>query len=301
MGITAAAMFFLILESKRTVEFAAMGLEMCIRTVIPSLFPFFVLSIWLTGNLSGGNGLLPILLSGFLGGYPVGAQAAAESFQAGRIPRETAEYLLTFCSQAGPAFLFGMVAAQFPERKFIWMLWIIQILSALSVAAFSGYPPRVDATHQPGPSVPLARAMKQALGAMASVCGWVVSFRVILGFLSLIPLNPAWRALLWGFLELTNGCMCLGAVESLPTRFLLAGIILNFGGICVALQTASVIDKLSLEHYLRGKVMQTAFAFLYCHAFTGNWTALIPIPVIFLLNSRYTNAKNSSIPSRIGV
>ena len=112
---TLVSMGILVLDCRRTVTFAAQGIALCTATVIPSLFPFFVLSIYLTGNLSGGSGYLPILLSGFLGGYPVGAQAVTENWKTGRISRETANKMLMFCSQAGPSFLFGMVAARFPE------------------------------------------------------------------------------------------------------------------------------------------------------------------------------------------
>ena len=135
LTLTILAMVLLILDSRNTVRFAAKGIDLCIRTVIPSLFPFFVLSIYLTGNL-GGSGILPVLISGFLGGYPTGAQAAAQLWRTGRITRTQGNKLLLFCSQAGPSFLFGMVAAQFPERSYLWKLWAVQILSALCVFLF---------------------------------------------------------------------------------------------------------------------------------------------------------------------
>ena len=85
-------------------------------------------------------------------------------------------------------------------------------------------------------------------------------FRVILGFtehwfLWLLP--PVFQTVITGILELTNGCLSLAQIESVPLRFLLAAGFLSFGGICVAMQTDSVIGELSLRKYCIGKLLQT--------------------------------------------
>ena len=50
-----SAMLILVLDSKTALLGAQKGIELCIYTVIPSLFPFFVISILLTGALSGSS------------------------------------------------------------------------------------------------------------------------------------------------------------------------------------------------------------------------------------------------------
>lgn len=300
LTLTILAMVLLILDSRNTVRFAAKGIDLCIRTVIPSLFPFFVLSIYLTGNL-GGSGVLPVLISGFLGGYPTGAQAAAQLWRTGRITRTQGNKLLLFCSQAGPSFLFGMVAAQFPERSYLWKLWAVQILSALCV--FLLIPRDTYCKNIPADPLQLSltTAMQRALSAMVRVCGWVVIFRVILGYLSALHLSETVTILLGGILELANGCMELKSVESLELRFFLGAIMLNFGGICVLLQTASVAEGLDIGIYLLGKLLQTGFCILISLTFLGHWKGLIPILLIFLLFRSPFTAKKGSIPAEIGV
>lgn len=313
----AFAMGVLILDSRNAVDAAAEGVDICIRTVIPSLFPFFVLSIFLTGSLEdasilrpicplfrAGNGAEGVLISGLLGGYPVGAQAAAEAFKGGRITRHTAERLLMFCSQAGPSFLFGMVAAQFPNAKYGWMLWAVQLLSAWSVAQLIPVPNESDTSSTRTKQITITDAMKKAIHAIASVCGWVVIFRVFLNFFDkwmfrFLPV--ALRILLSGLLELTNGCLILNEISNISVRFILASIMLNFGGICVLMQTASVTQGFNLKHYIRGKLLQTFFVPLYCLCFLGNFAALIPIGGIFLLSFRGNLRKNSSNPAIVGV
>lgn len=294
------AIFFLILESRSAMRFAAQGIDLCMQTVIPSLFPFFLISIYLTGNVSG-NGTVPVILSGLLGGYPVGAQAAAEAFRTGRITRATASRMLMFCSQAGPAFLFGMVAAQFPEQKYGWILWGIQLLSGVSVACLVHRPESLRNMRISNAAVSFSGAMKSAIRAMASVCGWVVIFRVILGFISFLPIPGIWHVLISGLLELSNGCICLDTVQNVALRFLLAAIMLNFGGICVLLQTASVVGTLDLRYYVFGKLVQTGFAILYTVVFFGYCSALLPVFFVLLLRFGSKSAKNSSIPAHIGV
>ena len=46
-------MLALILDGRTAIDGARQGIELCLRTVIPSLFPFFVLSILLTSSLLG--------------------------------------------------------------------------------------------------------------------------------------------------------------------------------------------------------------------------------------------------------
>ena len=89
---SALGMLVLILDAKTALSGAAAGVELCIRTVIPSLFPFFFLSVMLTATLVGRalpplrwlgrllrlpEGAECIYITGLLGGYPVGAQNIA--------------------------------------------------------------------------------------------------------------------------------------------------------------------------------------------------------------------------------
>ena len=110
-----------------------------------------------------------------------------------------------------------------------------------------------------------------------------------------------WKILLSGLLELTNGCLQLEAVENPDFRFLLAAVMLNCGGICVFLQTASVARGLNLKYYLLGKLLQTGFSVLYSLGFLGFWQALIPIFGVIYLFRRRIPVKRSSIPAEVGV
>ena len=70
---SALGMLVLILDAKTALSGAAAGVELCIRTVIPSLFPFFFLSVMLTATLVG-RALPPLRWLGRLLRLPEGAE-----------------------------------------------------------------------------------------------------------------------------------------------------------------------------------------------------------------------------------
>ncbi len=275
-----AGILALILDGKTALSGARMGIELCIRTVIPCLFPFFFLSVFLTGGLSDSfagilrpvgklcgipQGAEGILVSGFLGGYPVGAKALGDAFRSGQLTRKEANRLLSFCSNAGPAFLFGMAGQLFEDPMTPWFLWAIHLFSAFLVSQIVFFPG--DKICVPGPSRcgSASDAMSAAVHAMAQVCGWVVLFRVVIAFLSrwvLWALPDVFQVIVSGFLELSNGCLALMALPEEKTRFVLCAGMLSWGGVCVLMQTSSVTEGLSLTAYLRGKALQTLFSML---------------------------------------
>jgi sporulation integral membrane protein YlbJ len=281
---TISAAFFsialLILDSTTAFSGAAEGLELCIRTVIPSLFPFFILSIGLVGSWTGlsiaplrllgkilhiPSGVESILIPGFLGGYPVGAQAIAECYHRNQITADTAERLSAFCNNAGPAFIFGIVSQFFPGMKYCWILWGVHIVSAVLVAAILPKTKRSEPSAMSVKTLTLSEIMNRALRATATVCGWIIIFRVILAFLDrwiLWRFSTIVQAAIYGILELSNGCCMLTSISSPELRFVLSSGMLAWGGLCVTLQTRSVTEGLSIKAYLKGKFLQTVFSVL---------------------------------------
>ncbi len=276
------AMLMLILDSKTALSGGIEGLKVCLMTVIPSLLPFFVLSILLTSTLSGLQlkflrpigglckmppGAEPLLLLGLLGGYPAGAQAVAQTYREGQLTQKDARRLLGFCSNAGPAFLFGIAALAFPKAWMAWALWLIHILSAILTGAILPGKALQPVTLSQTRSLTFSRSMEQAIKVLAKVCGWVILFRILLSFLDrwiLWYFPTEIRVVLTGILELANGCLQLTKISSLPLRFCICSAILALGGVSVAMQTLSVTDSLGLGLYLPGKLLQCAISLLLC-------------------------------------
>ena len=126
-ALALAAAFAALLRFPQEVSAAVTeGLRLSVSVLIPSLFPFFICvnltsALGLTGVLArvfapvmrqmfhvSGAGCTAVLC-GAAGGYPSGAQCVAALYREGQLSRAEAEYLLLFCNNAGPAFLFGAV------------------------------------------------------------------------------------------------------------------------------------------------------------------------------------------------
>ena len=312
-------MLILILDGQTALEGARTGIELCLKTVVPSLFPFFILSILLTSSFSGSSlpllrplgrlcgiprSMEAILISGFLGGYPVGAQSIASAYHSGQLSRTDAERMLGFCNNAGPAFLFGMISSLFSDHRTVWILWGIHIFSAVMVSLL--FPADSSDCRKPAntASISVSDALRSAIRVMAAVCGWVVLFRVIITFLSrwvlwLLP-NTAQVALI-GILELSNGCCELASIADPSLRFILCAGMLAFGGLCVTMQTKAVTVGLSGKYYYLGKVLQTAFSLLLsCAVSLHLWILLAAFGVCPLVMF-WKRQKRSSIPAAVGV
>ena len=250
-------MLVLILDGRTAMAGAAQGLEICMTTLIPSLFPFFVLSAMLTSRLSAGG----LLLAGILGGYPLGAGNAARGYRTGQLTRREAERLAVLSNCAGPSFLFGVMGPVLDDAVLAALLWGVYLLSVLALGMVL---PGGGGSRGESRPLTLQQALSGSIRAMAGVCGWVVLFRVLLAILDrwVLWLLPDWgRICVYGLLELSNGCLALDGMAPGPAFVLAAGF-LAFGGICVFLQTASAARELSLKLYFPGKCFQAAFSML---------------------------------------
>lgn len=315
--LSALCILLLILDGPRAVLGASEGIALCLRVVIPTLFPFFLFSNILIGTLWGQrfgplrwlgrlisvpNGGESILIPAFLGGYPAGTAAISNLYRSGSLDRREAERLMAFCNNAGPSFLFGMVGPAFSGIGTVWTLWGTQLLGAWVAArlipSMGTAPISIPATPQS-----ISEAMQKALRTIASVCGWVLVFRILLAFLQPLLskiLSPEQMVLAAGLLELSNGCCLLPQIANPQLRFLFANLMLSLGGLCVTMQIASAAGTLSLGPYFRGKGIQAAVCLMVSlvpESTRPLCLILTPALVIFLQKMR----KSSSILQRVGV
>ena len=286
-------MAVLILDSRCAAEAARQALDLCIGTLIPSLFPLFVLSAMLIPALKdlslprlsrllgfpkGSGGLF---LIGCAGGFPVGAACIAQAAEKKLLPRENAEDLLGLCSFCGPSFLFGVVARVLSLRDAA-LLFLIQLETAVLIAAFRHRP--TPAACSPGAEpMTLPQAVRRAVSSMATVCAWVILAGVTAGFLKrwLFPLLPeALGVFLTGILELTNGIFALNVLS--PTlRLPFCAVFVTFGGVSVLLQIAALAAPAGLRmgRCICQKLLQAFLAALLAGMIQmlGAWALVIPV------------------------
>jgi len=326
----AAGMLIIIFDSKTALRGASEGIALCLNILIPSLFPFFFLSIILTASLSGqvvsilqpltaacgipngAQSLLPICL---LGGYPVGAQNISLLYRQGQLSQAGAMRLIAFCNNAGPAFIFGVLGPMFINRIMPWLLWLIHLCSALSVGLLIPSEKSEHIVQFPDRRIRITDALLQSVKTMSLVCGWVVVMRIVLTFMDtwflwFFPRTVG--VILTGILELSNGCIRLAELDCEGLRFLIASAFLSLGGICVTLQTASIAEGIPLKLYFPGKMLQASISIFMSYVFQFvlpqnirfrcDWIALASVTIILFIATVLLHTENNSrIPVMIDV
>ncbi len=277
----------LIFYSEQAMDGARRGLELCGRVIIPSLFPFFVLSDMMRqaglpaalgrraapymSRLFGVSGAgAACFVLGVTGGYPLGASVVAGLVRDGSISREEGERLLCFCNASGPAFIVGAAGAGvFGGAGPGLLLYAAHILASATVGILMarGHKSGVIAMPRTSKAEPdragaLTRAVSSSVKAVLTVCGFVVTFTVIvdtleaIGIFSLLAGELAFgsklglrfsRALLTGFLELGGGIGAMQGLALSPLNLALASFIIGWGGVSVHFQTAAVIDGTGMK------------------------------------------------------
>lgn len=291
----------LLCYSKAVSAAMTQALALCVQVLLPSLFPFFVLSSmfistgvvqrlstrlekpfqWLFG-LPGSFGAA--LLLGAAGGYPVGAKTIATLYQQGQCSKRDAEKALRFCNNAGPAFLISAVGASLLQDPHAGLnLYAVHVLSALIIGFIyrkntdnvKYHCITVDHMRSTATISLFLRAVTDAFSSFLNVSAFVLIFSVISTMLQQLPLIDSlhclpgggilWYGLLAGFLELTSGVACL-TQGVLPSSILLPALsfLCGWGGCSVHFQTISLLHDagLSCRQYLKSKLLQGILAAL---------------------------------------
>ena len=285
-----SAMVLLIAEPQIASAAVCAGLQLCAAVLIPSLFPFFVCTNLITElgyaqavaspagpftqKLFGVSGAgATALLLGLVGGYPSGAQVCANLYTSGAVSKKEAEQLALFCSNAGPAFVFGVMGARvFASVRAGILLYASQILSAIALGALlkkdgmntgSG---RIKAQPEKSFSEAFTSSVKNAGQSALHITMFVTIFSVIAAFLA-SPFKTLFAdavfPLVTGILELSAGSAALQAAPYPCTlKLAAAAFLLAFSGLSVLAQTVCVLSQAGLraKGLLGAKLLQGLLA-----------------------------------------
>ena len=212
------------------------GLQLCAQSLLPALFPFFVIStlllespaaFWLAmplrplcrllGLRSGKAPLL--LLLGWLGGYTALAAGLAQCCQQQELSPKEAGRLLAAGTVCSPGFTAAVGGLMLGRPVLGVMLYACQLAAGLVCGlALRWLCPQnessfCDLAAQPAPTPQgLAGAIGSAVQNSLQVCGSVVFFRMVLALGDQILFTPLSRAVLAGLLEISSGCRSWAAL-----------------------------------------------------------------------------------------
>lgn len=275
--------FSLVLDIRSSSQWAKEGISMCLNQLIPSLFPFMVLSK--ACSMLWGNHKVPVLSSllykcgmgsgsenfyilGLLGGYPLGAQLIADAFRKKEINQEDAQHYLHFCSNPGPGFILAMTALLFSSPAIPFLIWGVIGISSLAVGYLFTVKEGCKARAVPESDKNISEILRESMIAMISICGWVIIIKILMSFIRkwiLWNLPDTINIILTGLLEIASGTVLLSELQDPSVRLELCVVFLSLGGLCVYLQTQTITAPLGTFTYVSGKLLQADIAILLSH------------------------------------
>lgn len=301
--IGALAVFYMILLIVFVKDIGAAvtnSLKVCFEVIIPSLYAFmiasgFVVSSNLYIKLSKPFGwaaryifrippeYFSVFLIGSIGGYPVGAKLLSELYGEGKIDKNSAEQMLSYCYLAGPAFICSIAGVRLFSSVKIGMIIFASIISAnIIIAVISGFgrpvPPKSSVKSKLElSSENLIKSIYSGAKGMFSICAVIVFFSTIIcildksGILTFISkrlsdiTGMSFRdvyAAIKSVIEISNiASLSCGDTELIP----LTASLLSLGGLCVLMQVNSFLQgKLSAKRFYFFRILATIISYLFC-------------------------------------
>ena len=286
---------------------ASTGLLLWFRTVLPTLFPFLII----TGLLIGTNAIsiiskiigpvcVPLfgvsphasfaVLGGFLCGYPMGAKITSDLIQKKYISHAEGEYLLSFCNNTSPMFIVSYIVWQTLQKKemvlpSLLILYAAPILSSFLFRRYyvgrkkertmnlnnNGFAP-IEATKEKGHIFQiLDTCIMDSCEIITKVGGYIIVFSILLALLGELPFSSfAWTNLFLPSLEITAGVSMLShAGLSFANSYVLIMALTSFGGICAIFQTQCMVQKngFLLSRYIIEKLITAMVTSLFSYIY----------------------------------
>ena len=275
-----AFMLFILFRAQECRADLKNGLRLCAENIIPSLFPYLVLSELFVSSLSFSShknffnrafsrlfrlhsSAKSVLLIGTICGFPVGARIAALLYQEGLLDKREAETLCAYANHTGPAFVIGGVGASlFGSVQIGFLFFLSQSCAGITCLLLSSFfrpKPKetlqISARHT---SVTFVGAVRSSSIAIVNVCGFVLFFSLIAGIVC--RAFSSFSLPFSAFLEVTNACKqaSLHFCTSPKTACLFACFAITFGGLCAGMQSALYMKEsgLSFASYLPRKLLE---------------------------------------------
>lgn len=289
--IIICSLFFLVnLIIYRNLVFDTVGfsLNIWITSLLPALFPFFIVSDILINydvikyfpkvirnsikylfNVSD-NGLVIILLS-MLSGFPSNARNIKNMYLDKKITKEEGEHLLYFTHFSNPMFILGTIPLILNSNKISKYILISHYLANIILGICLRKHNRVNDSNNSNYKedkhnfgLVLTTSIRKSLDSVLSILGTLTVFLIISTLLiNFFNLDNTSSLLIKSILELTSGLKELGSYNLLNKYLLIiSSCILSFGGLSVHMQVINelVDTDISYKNYFIGRILQVVLS-----------------------------------------
>lgn len=292
--LVGALFLLLLMRADAAMEGARRGITLTLGTLLPSLFPFLVLSDLLVtlgaGEMLGrwlkkplrrlfgvsGGGAAAFLL-GTLCGFPTGAATAVALRKKGVVSGKELGRLFLFVNNPSPGFLISVVGGAMlgnaaAGAALFAATTLSSVLIGITLRLLAGPVPEepdISTATAPLPSPgDVGASVKRGFFTMLQVASLVIFFSTVTATLTSVlqtaAVPRALEVLLVGLLELTSGIHAAVTALSPESAFLLAAFFAGFSGFSVCMQVLAVAEGEGLRPwpYLLAKGTQGALSLL---------------------------------------
>lgn len=295
-------LFLFLYKSTASSEQLFLGLRLCAETLIPTLFPYMVISEMLVHSgvaefispviekvtlklfgISGAGGAAIIL--GFLCGFPVGAKTTANLYEKGVITKAEAEKLMGICNLPSPPFVIFAVGEKLFGDISIGLFLYLNILAVTLILGMikdkSSLPCSVNAVNTPQKTIfsVFTDSVSSAAGAVIKVCAYVAFFSAVIGGMTSFfdSASPILKAVVFSFFELTSGASACSALAERGVGLVIASAAIGWSGLSVFCQISSISQtkqgSISLRFYLSSKIISSVL----CASITAIFLKIFPL------------------------
>lgn len=246
------------------------GLLFSVSCLIPTLFPFFILSdMILSYGLPFINseklGGLEVIILGLLCGFPHGVRASGKLFKSGAITEREYGRLVALSSTPSLAFVIaGVGTGMLNNASLGVILYASLCLSVPMLSLLLKKDGRCQNYTYSRPDFSLVESVKGAAQSSISVASFVIFFYGVLSFLSCFVKNEIAILILSSVLEIGTGCQRIASAAITPIlKMGLLGFTLGFSSVSVFMQEISFSEKcLSKKRLLLLKLLRGAIVAL---------------------------------------
>lgn len=246
---------------------------MFIKKIFPSLFPTMVIgNILIKSNVyliipkkikaflfkkfNFSNSTMELFIISLITGSPSSAMYINNYLNNGLISQKEAEALLCSTHFINPLFIVaGVGVGVFNNVKIGFVLFIMLFISTLikiylNKNNFKNSKKKIINIKNTNLITNITSSIKESINALLLIFGIVVIFNILVSLVShILDLSELASCVINGLLEMTGGIIKLSNLNvNIYIKIFLAYYFLNFGGLCIQMQSMSMIDNKKIRY-----------------------------------------------------
>ena len=275
------SLIFIFKNNKEVANVIIEAVNLFLKKVFVSLFPMFILNdilinlnipyyfyllfnkLFLKVFKTSGLGAYVFIMS-LISGTPSNAYILKELVELEKISLEEANHFLTFTYFSNPLFLSVMLSTIFNTRVVLKIILCHYIANIIIGILIRNKAPKIANNKnilKTNLKITLTKSINKSITTLLMILG-TISFYMLLTFIitSLLPNNCLIKAIISGFLEITNGLNTLTSLNILnKIKEIIASAIISFGGLSIHTQIKAILEdtNMNYSYFLKGRIMQS--------------------------------------------